>query len=343
MYREGILIVGIKGRSLSKEEKSFLRHPLIAGVILFSRNFQNKSQLTELIESIHDIKPSIVISVDHECQRVQRFQEGFSRLPSPLKIGCYYDDDSEAAISVAYAFGLVIGVELRQVGIDFSFAPVLDLARSQGIIEGRAFDARPQVVTILGRAMVRGLHDGGLPAIGKHFPGHGSVDGDTHTDLICDTRIAAEIEADDVEPYRVLIQEKLLDGIMVAHIVYSAVSNQVASLSDYWLHSVIRDRLSFEGFVCSDDLDMTGCDFSDSLPLKRAVSAGCDAFLICQSESEKLKIISEFTDNEISHYNQLVAKHWEAVTLTKPTVFPDSQEYLSAVATLEHFNDSLAV
>ena len=335
---EGVLIVGVEGLSLSQKDKDFLRHPLVAGVILFDRNFSDKAQLAELVESIHDLKPGLVVCIDQESQRVQRLKKDFSLLPDARKIGYYYNIGARPAIAVAYAFGLVIGVELRSVGIDISFAPVLDLARSKGIIEGRAFHHDPKVVTELGRSMIKGLHDAGLPAIGKHFPGHGSVSGDTHTDIIYDPRAFSEIEENDLQPYRVLIEEQQLDGIMNAHVIYSAVSEQVASLSQRWL-SVIRDDLNFNGFVCSDDLDMSGCRYADSSVLKRALSAGCDALLICHSGSEKRKIIGDFSDSEISYYNQLSAKHWDVIRSTKENTSFHPTTYLGAVEVLESFNN----
>ena len=339
---EGVLIVGIEGLSLSSKDKDFLRHPLVAGVILSNRNFSDKTQLAELVESIHDLKPGLLVSTDHESQRVQRLKEGFSPLPAPNRIGRYYDLSVRPAMAVAYAFGLVIGVELRAVGIDISFAPVLDLARAKGIIEGRAFHPDPKVVTELGRSMIKGLHDAGLPAIGKHFPGHGSVAGDTHTDIIYDPRAFSEIEENDLQPYRVLIAEQQLDGIMSAHVIYSAVSEQVASLSERWL-SLIRDELNFDGFVCSDDLDMSGCRNADSSMLKRALSAGCDALLICHSDSVKRKIIGDFSDNEIAYYNQLNAKHWRAMTSTKENTAFHPESYSRAVELLESFNNKIFV
>ena len=345
--RAGFLIVGIGETKISKTEQKFLKHPAVAGVILSKHNYHDKSQITELIEALHGIKPGFIVSADHECQIVQRFKKGFTTLPIPMDIGRYYDIDKDAALKTAYAYGVVVGAEMREINMDLSYLPVMDVMYSMtskdltGAIKERAFHNNPGAVTELSKAVVTGLHNSSLPACGKHFPGHGSVPGDTHTDIIRDPRTWSEIEAHDLYPFAEMIEKKYLDCIMLSHIVYEAVCDAPASLSEHWIKVVLREQLGFDGVVCTDDLDMVGSGNVDSATLKKAMDAGCDLLLICQRKvSELQQLISDFSDDEIDHYNRLSSEHLGIIDTHIHNRIPSgSKAYEDAVAVLNNLNN----
>ncbi len=339
--RTGFLIVSIKGAEISKAERKFLKHPAIAGVILFQHNYHDKSQITELIEALHNIKPGFIVSVDHECQIVQRFKKGFTTLPIPMEIGQYYDEDKDAALKTAYAYGVIVGSEMREINIDLSYLPVMDIAQFDGVIGKRAFHSDPVAVTELSKAVVTGLHNSSLSACGKHFPGHGSVPGDTHTDIIRDSRTLSEIEAHDLYPFAEMIEKKYLDCIMLSHIVYEAVCDTPASLSEHWIKVVLREQLGFDGMVCTDDLDMVGSGNVNSAMIKKAMNAGCDLLLICgRGVSELQHLISDFSSDEIDHYNRLASEHLGVIDTHIHNRIPkDSKAYEDAVAMLNNLNN----
>ena len=339
--RTGFLIVTIGGTKISRAERKLLKHPAVAGVILFGHNYRDKSQITELIEALHSIKPGFIVSVDHECRTVQRFKEGFTQLPMPIEIGQYYEEDIDVALNTAYAYGVIVGSEMREINMDLSYLPVMDIAHFDGVIGGRAFHSDPKAVTELSKAVVTGLHNSSLPACGKHFPGHGSVFGDTHTDIIRDPRAQSEIEAHDLYPFAEMIEKKYLDCIMLSHIVYKAVSDTPASLSEHWIKVVLREQLGFDGIVCTDDLDMVGSGNVNSAMLKKAMDAGCDLLLICRrGVSELQQLISDFSDDEIDHYNRLSSEHLGVIDTHIHNRIPKGSEaYEKAVAMLNNLNN----
>ena len=338
--RKGFLIVNIDGLEVSEEERKFLEHPAVAGTILFAHNYRDRSQITELIESLHRIKPGFIVSADHECQIVQRFEEGFTQLPLPSDIGKYYDEDKEEALKTAYAYGLVVGSEMREINMDLSYLPVLDIAHFGGVIGDRAFHGNPEVVMELARSVITGLHNSSLPACGKHFPGHGSVPGDTHTDVIRDPRPMSEIEAHDLHPFAKLIEGKYLDCIMLSHIVYEAVCSTPASLSEHWIKTVLRERLGFDGLVCTDDLDMVGSGNANAAMFKKAMDAGCDLLLICRRDVPELqRLLSDFSDDEIDHYSRLASEHLSVIDTHIHNRMPRGSEYYEdAVNRIENIN-----
>ena len=339
--RTGFLIVTIGGTEVSRAERKFLKHPAVAGVILFRRNYLDKSQITKLIDALHNIKPGFIVSVDHECRTVQRFENGFTQLPMPIEIGRYYDEDKDVALNTAYAYGVIVGSEMRDINIDLSYLPVMDIAHFDGVIGGRAFHSDPEAVIELSKAVVTGLHNSSLPACGKHFPGHGSVSGDTHTDMICDPRTPAEIEAHDLYPFADMIKKKYLDCIMLSHIVYEAVSDTPASLCEYWIKNMLRERLGFDGIVCTDDLDMVGSGDVNSIMLKKAMNAGCDLLLICRRGVPELRrLISDFSNDEIDHYSRLPSEHLGVIDTHIHNRIPKGCDaYEKAVAMLNNLND----
>lgn len=280
----GQLMVGVEGFALTDEERAVLRHPQIGGVILFKRNFDNIAQISELAAEIHALRsPPLLVGVDQEGGRVQRFQGDFSRLPPAAVVGQAYDRDASRGEALAEDLGWLMAAELRAVGVDLSFAPVLDLNRGRSTVIGdRALHAAPDGVARLGRAWVRGMKAAGMAATGKHFPGHGAVEEDSHLRLPVDRRRRADILTEDVHPFASLIRADL-PAIMMAHVVYSDVDDRPASFSKPWIGGVLRRDLGFQGVVFGDDLGMEGAaglgDFGDRA--EAGLEAGCDMVMLC--------------------------------------------------------------
>jgi len=267
----------------------------VGGVILFGRNFQSPKQLLALTTEIRALRrPEPLIAVDHEGGRVQRFQEGFTRIPPMRLLGESWENDPPKAKALAEAVGYVMATELLAHGVDFSFAPVLDVDfGSSSVIGDRAFSEEPAVIAALAGAFVAGLTAGGTASVGKHFPGHGYVKADSHVDVPVDERELDEIEAADLLPYRELIKGGL-SGIMPAHVIYPKVDRRPAGFSPVWLKDVLRGRLGFEGMIFSDDLSMEGASVAGGVVQRAeaALAAGCDMVLVCnapQAASEVLK------------------------------------------------------
>ena len=282
----GSIIADLEGTALTPEDSEILQHPLIGGVVLFTRNYESPEQLRELTSTIRSVcGPDFLITVDHEGGAVQRFLPGFTRLPPMAQLGEHYELDANAALTSAETLGFVMASELKACGVDLSFAPVLDLNKgiSRVLAKGRAISADPDVVTTIALAYMKGMNRAGMMAIGKHFPGHGSVEIDSHLGLPVDTRSFADICADDLIPFQRLIQEGL-SGIMPAHIIFSAVDDKPASLSTVWLKDILRHQLHFKGTVFSDCLSMAGAAQLIESPVERvrqALAAGCDKALLC--------------------------------------------------------------
>jgi len=282
----GPVMLDIGGLELTVEERERLRHPAAGGVILFARNFESPRQLVALTRDIRDLRrPPLLVAVDQEGGRVQRFQNGFTRIPPMRAFGRRWDGDAEDARRLAQSAGYVIAVELRAHGVDFSFAPVLDVDfGASSVIGDRAFSGEPAVIAALAEAFVSGLKDGGAASVGKHFPGHGFVRADSHVDVPLDERPLRAIEAADLQPYRRLIGRGL-DAVMPAHVIYPAVDSRPAGFSPIWLRDILRGRLAFEGMIISDDLSMEGASVAGG-PLERAraaLEAGCDMVLLCNA------------------------------------------------------------
>lgn len=281
----GPVMVDLEGIELSATERELLRHPGIGGVILFSRNYLDRDQLKSLIAEIHVLRtPSLIIGVDHEGGRIQRFREGFTPLPPARAIGRLYDIAPREARVLAAAAAYVMARELRAVGVDFSFAPVLDLDWGvSAVIGNRAFHDDPDIVADLARHYILGLRRAGMAAVGKHFPGHGAVAEDSHTALPIDERDLSALMAKDLVPFGRLIDAGLM-GIMPAHVVYAKADSHPAGFSPFWLKHMLRKVLKFQGAIFSDDLSMaaamTGGDMVARVRL--ALEAGCDMVLVCR-------------------------------------------------------------
>lgn len=290
----GPVMLDVQGTTLLPEEARMLRHPLAGGVILFTRNYASPEQLTDLVASIHALRePRLLVAVDHEGGRVQRFRPGFTALPSARRFGELYAQDRRRARRLAGVAGWVMAGELRACGVDFSFAPVLDLDRGVcEVIGDRAFHASPDAVATLAHSFMLGMRQAGMVATGKHFPGHGAVSADSHLALPVDGRSYADIEMEDLVPFRRLISYGLA-GIMPAHVLYPQIDAQPAGFSAFWLKEVLRRRLGFQGVIFSDDLSMEGAaGAGDYLSRARqALRAGCDMILVCNNPSGAAQVL----------------------------------------------------
>lgn len=296
----GPVIVDIAGTELSVDDIARLSHPLVGGVILFARNFESRAQVTALCRQIRALRrPPLLICVDHEGGRVQRFRKGFSQIAPMRELGELWDRDVLAACKKATEVGQIIGEELREVGVDLSFTPVLDLDHgSSAVIGDRAFHRDPRVVTLLTKSLLHGLLLSGMANCGKHFPGHGYAKADSHHELPSDDRDLATILADDAAPYAWL--GDALTAVMPAHVVYSSVDPLPAGFSKRWLQTILRRRLGFRGMIFSDDLTMEGAAVAGDIVQRAnaAFAAGCDMVLVC---------------NRADLADQLLASlHWKA-------------------------------
>lgn len=288
----GPVMCDLEGLVLTSAEKDLLQHPLVGGIILFARNYASPAQVRELTASIRALRPELLIAVDQEGGRVQRFREGFTRLPPMQELGNRYRQQGERALDLARDCGWVMASEVRSCGVDLSFAPVLDVdCNYSSIIGNRSFSDRADEVIAVASAFIDGMHQAGMGAVGKHFPGHGAVIADSHLETPYDDRDYAAIEARDMLPFIKLIEK--LDGIMPAHLVYSKLCTKPAVFSEFWLKNILRQQLGFKGVIFSDDLCMEGAAMIGSYPqrAREALDAGCDMILVCNNRAASLEII----------------------------------------------------
>lgn len=286
----GVLMLDVEGLSLSAKERELLQRQSVGGVILFSRNYSAPAQLKELVASIRDCKQTLLIAVDQEGGRVQRFREHFLKLPPLHEIGLIYESDPQRGLLMANTCAWAMAAEILHYGLDFSFAPVLDLYSSESrVINERSFAASVEQVSLLGSAYTDGMHEAGMAATGKHFPGHGTVIADSHVELPTDNRAIEEIRALDFKVFENCIGK--LDAIMPAHVIYPAVDNVCAGFSEIWIQSILREELKFDGVVFSDDLSMNAAHTVGSVEKRAelALAAGCDMILVCNDQQGALK------------------------------------------------------
>lgn len=293
----GPVMTSIDGTALSAEDREVLRHPLVGGVILFARNYVDRAQLTALTESIHALRePALVIAVDQEGGRVQRFREGFTEIPAMRTLGDLWSAHAPTARARAFEIGVTMAHELGEVGVDFSFAPVLDLDYGESTVIGhRAFHRDPIAVASLATALIQGLRAEGMASVGKHFPGHGFVKGDTHWERPEDPRELAALEEADLIPFRETISAGL-DGVMAAHLLFPKIDAQLAGFSPFWLAEVLRNRLHFRGVIFTDDLGMVAAHAVGDLVARAeaAVAAGADIVLPCNDRPSLTELLDRW-------------------------------------------------
>ena len=316
MTQHAPLIIDVAGTSLTKDDRRRLKNPLTGGIILFARNWENRAQLTSLCRAIKSIRKDLLICVDHEGGRVQRFKtDGFTHLPPMRALGELWVKDQLAATNAATACGYVLAVELRSCGVDFSFTPVLDLNFGESSIIGdRAFGRDPRVVTLLAKSLLHGLLQAGMMNCGKHFPGHGFVKADSHHEIPIDKRSLKAILADDAAPYEWL--NTTLTSVMPAHVIYPKVDSRPAGFSEQWLTYILRGQLGFGGAIFSDDLSMAGARIIDGNQVSYtqaavcALNAGCDMVLLCNQSVDGGKAVDELLDGMAE---ALLKGRWEAL------------------------------
>jgi len=291
----GPLMVDVAGLELTPEDREVLRHPLVGSVILFTRNYASAGQLTRLVADIHAVRtPALVVAVDQEGGRVQRFRPEFSLLPPPRRIGHVFDLDHQQGLTLARSMGWLMAAELRAHGVDLSFAPCVDLDYGVSeVIGDRAFHSKAEVVAQLSMAYVQGMKDAGMAATAKHFPGHGAVIADSHKSLPVDRREWQQL-SEDLLPYRRLIANGL-PGIMVAHVLFPAVAPEPASLSRRCVQNALREELGFQGAVFTDDLSMGGAaEYGDIVArAAAALAAGCDVLPVCNDRGSVIKLLDQ--------------------------------------------------
>ena len=296
MLSHGPVMLDVAGTELTNDDRQRLAHPLVGGVILFTRNYASPEQLAQLTGEIHALRqPPLLIAVDHEGGRVQRFREGFTALPAMRELGAVWDNDPKRARKLAEVVGYVLAAELRARGVDLSFTPVLDVDHgNSSVIGDRAFHSNPGAICDLALGLMRGLSLGGMSAVGKHYPGHGHVTADSHHETPLDERPFSALEASDLQPFRRLI-ENGLGGIMPAHVIYPAVDAQPAGFSEIWLKQILRRQLGFNGMIFSDDLSMAGAHAAGNV-VERAVAAlraGCDMVLVCNDPQAASQLLAK--------------------------------------------------
>lgn len=328
----GPVMIDCRSTSLQQDERDMLAHPLSGGVILFTRNYASVGQLKQLIGDIREAagKP-LIIAVDHEGGRVQRFRDGFTRLPAMGQIQHLTTDDQQAE-ALSYACGVIMAYELKQLDIDISFAPVLDINGVSNVIGDRGFSPQPEVVSRLAGCLIDGMHAIGMPSTGKHFPGHGSVVADSHIDTPVDERDWQTIQQQDLVPFVKLIAAQKIDAMMPAHVRFAAIDDKPAGFSRYWLQTILRDKLGFDGVIFSDDLSMEGAAVAGTYPerAQQALAAGCDMVLACNNTAGALDILNGLPRTlEPSHrLNRLTG--WQLSTLAE-------QAYQQACEVWQHY------
>ncbi len=278
----GPVVLDIESLTLTEDDRRRIAHPLCGMVILFTRNYSNREQLKALCDEIHSVKPGVLIAVDHEGGRIQRFREGFTEIPAMASIGAMWIDSPQDAMKAAMAAGFVMASELRACGVDLTFAPCLDVQFLRSDIIGtRALSHNPQIITNLALGLIAGLRQAGMSNCGKHFPGHGWVKADSHLELPVDERPYERLLFADLKPYSWL--GTALDSVMAAHVLYEAIDARPAGFSEHWLKKVLRQDLGFTGAVFSDDLTMKGALSVGTVSerAQMALDAGCDMLIIC--------------------------------------------------------------
>lgn len=298
----GPLMVDVEGLTLNSEDRQLLRSPLVGGVIIFKRNYQSRQQLAALVEQIRECQPGVLIAVDQEGGRVQRLQnDGFTRIPPMQKLGDQYQQEPQDALFKAKQLGWLMASEVLSLGIDFSFAPVLDVDFDfSSIIGDRSFSKDTEVVVAVAAEFMAGMHSAGMATTGKHYPGHGAVVEDSHLTLPVDSRSWAEIEARDLKPFVEL--QGQLDAVMPAHIIFDQIDSSPVGFSQLWLQKILRLQQNFDGVIFSDDLSMEGAVVAGSYADRAevALAAGCDMVLVCNNRQGALEVLDYLHNTDYS-------------------------------------------
>ena len=303
----GFIMTDISGRELTSADRDLLLEENVGGVILFSRNYESPQQISKLVQEIRNLKsPPLLVAVDHEGGRVQRFRNGFTDIPAMRKIGRLYEINANVALKVSETVGWIIGAELRSVGIDLSFAPCVDLDWGvSSVIGDRSFHKNKYAVENLAYHFSKGMRESGMSPVAKHFPGHGAVAIDSHEDLPVDRREFSKL-LDDIYPYESLIRKNTVPAVMMAHIIYKEADNLPASISEYWMQNHLRNQLNFNGVIFSDDLSMNALrDYGDTVTrAEKALRSGCDMILICNDRDNTKKVIQAKKNHR--NYNSMI-------------------------------------
>ncbi len=314
------IICGIQSTKLLPDEITLLKHPLVCGIILFKRNFENYAQLKSLVQDIKSrFGEDFLITVDQEGGKVRRFDLPFSRLPPLLEIGKTYSHNQDLAKSFAHSHAWLMASELLSINIDMSFAPVLDIDNNSNVIGDRAFSDNPKIVIELANYYCTAMHDAGMKTTAKHFPGHGTVVADSHFDLPIDDRSFDEIEQLDLQPFITLIRNQQIDAVMMSHVIYPQACKDAAGYSKFWCQDVLRDKYGFEGVIISDDLGMKAADcVGDAHARYQAcINSGCDIALACTMELSQELLKKLPTNTPKRRFPQLIGKS----TLSKSSDF----------------------
>ncbi|MGX4675299.1 beta-N-acetylhexosaminidase [SAR92 clade bacterium H246] len=304
----GRLMLDLAGTELSQQESVLLQNPQVGGVILFARNIESPEQVADLLAQVRAANPDLLLAVDQEGGRVQRLQQGFTRLPAMQLLGDQLLRDPVAGLALAEDVGWLLASEVLACGFDISFAPVLDVDReTSSIIGDRAFSDQPELVVDLARAFIAGMHEAGMAVTGKHFPGHGGVVADSHLEAPVDNRSWQELQEHDLKPFAALAAE--LDGVMPAHITFPCVDPDSVGFSAFWLQQVLRQQLGFDGVIFSDDLSMKGADIAGGYCEKAelALDAGCDMILVCNCPEGAVEVVDFMQSNNISGSDRIAA------------------------------------
>ena len=341
----GPVMVDLEGLELTAEEREILQHPAVGGVILFSRNYYSPGQVTQLVQTIRAVRePHLLVAVDQEGGRVQRFREGFTILPSARRFGELYEKSPESACNLARTAGWLMARELRAVGVDFSFAPVLDLDLGVSkVIGDRSFHSTPDSATRLAHGWLQGMRDAGMAATGKHFPGHGAVAADSHLDVPVDDRTFEDILMQDIVPFERMINYGLA-AVMTAHVIYEKVDRLPATFSPFWLKEVLRDRLGFQGAIFSDDLGMEGASVIGDMVARAeaALAAGCDMVPVCNNPQGACQVLDGIVwqDRPVGHLR--LARMHGRQPLQRQELLADPQ-WKRAVEKVARLTDDAAV
>ncbi len=315
----GILMLDLEGQRVTADERALVQQPAVGGVILFSRNVADREQVKALVAELRAIRPDLLIAVDQEGGRVQRLRRGFSPLPAMARFGELYASNPARAVALCHDCGWLMATEVLSAGMDFSFAPVLDVGRPISTVIGdRAFSDHIPTLIALACAFLRGMKEAGMPTTGKHFPGHGGVAADSHTDIPVDDRTLSVLESEDLLPFHQCLP--LLDAIMPAHVIYSQIDVACAGFSSFWLQTILRGELGFGGVIFSDDLVMAGAAAAGSMAdrVDAALVAGCDMLLVCNDRAaalEALDHINRAHSEQLTNARlgtMLVAERWSA-------------------------------